>query len=147
MRLPAELDARQGLALKGIDDVAVPIENIYVEVATLTHQGIEKRTEFVGVLTGRLIGPQPGPAVDVPGYDEERALGLLDGLGKGGEVGRGVNEERRSRRRRNAPAVPSGNGYLMVGCERHSIGVTHTSPFPAVCTRAGTLPHVPCHSL
>src|SRR5215510_13735686 len=32
-----------------------------MEVATLTHQGIEERTELVGVSAGRLIGPQPRP--------------------------------------------------------------------------------------
>ena len=58
-----------------------------MQVATLTHQGIEERTEFVRVSAGGLIGPQPRPAVDVPGHDEDRALGLLGGLGKGGEVG------------------------------------------------------------
>src|SRR5262249_14826058 len=147
MGLPAELDTRQGFALEGIDNVAVPVENIHVEVATLTHQGIEERTELVRVLTGRLIGPQPRPAVDIPGHDEDRALGLLDGLGKGGEVGGGVNEERRSRRRCNAPAVPSGYGYLMVGCERHPIGVTHTSPFSVARARTDALPRVPRHGL
>src|SRR4029453_7883427 len=128
MGLPAELDAWQGLSLEGIDDVAVPVENIHMEVATLTHQGIEERTELVGVSAGRLIGPQPRPAVDVPGHDEDRALGLLDSLGKGGEVGGGLNEEGGARRQRNAPAVPSGYGYLMAGRERHPIGVTHMSP-------------------
>jgi len=57
-----------------------------MEVATLTHQGIEEWAEFIGVSAGRLIGPQPRPAMDVPGHDEDRALGLLNGLSKGGEV-------------------------------------------------------------
>ena len=85
MCLPAELDARRGLALEGIDDVVIPVENIHMQVASLTHQGIEERTEFIGVSARRLVGPQPRPAVDVPGHDEDRALRLLDGLGKGGK--------------------------------------------------------------
>src|SRR4029434_4866453 len=98
-----------------------------MEVATLTHQGIEERTEFVGVLARRLIGPQPRPAVDVPGHDEDRARVLLYSLC---QVGGAVNEEGGARRRRNAPAVPSGYGYLMGGCERHPIGVTHRPALP-----------------
>src|SRR3989442_1646401 len=136
MRLPAELDARQGLSLKGIDDIVVPVENVHMQVATLTHQGIEERTELVGVVAGRLIGPQPRPAVDVPGHDEDRTLRLLDGLGKGGEVGGGVNKERGARRRCKAPAVPSGDSYLMVGCERRPLRVTHMLPFPVARARA-----------
>src|SRR6266699_5384824 len=108
MRLPAKLDARQDLALEGINDIVVPVENVYMQIAPLTHQGIEEWTELVGVVAGRLIGPQPRPAVDVPGHNEDRALRLLDGLGKGGKVGGSVNEERSARRRCKAPAVPSG---------------------------------------
>src|SRR5262249_43000898 len=85
--------------------------------------------------------------VDVPGHDEDGALGLLDSLGKGGEVGGGVNEERGARRRRNAPAVASGHSDLMVGCERHPSGVTHTLPFPVARARTDALPRVPRHSL
>jgi hypothetical protein len=147
MRLPAELDARQGLALEGINDIVVPVENVYMQIAPLTHQGIEERTELVGVVAGRLIGPQPRPAVDVPGHDEDRVLRLLDSLGKGGKVGGSVNEERGARRRCNAPAVPSGYSYLMVGCERRPIRVTHMWPFSVARARAEALPGVPRHSL
>ena len=98
-----------------------------MQVWPFTHQGIEEWTEFIGVSARRLVGPQPRPAMDVPGHDEDRALRLLDGLRKGGKVGCRVNEEGGARRRCNAPAVPSWYGYLMGGCERHPIGVIHTA--------------------
>src|SRR5207245_10508946 len=118
-----------------------------MQVAPLTHQGIEERTELVRVWAGRLIRAQPRPAVDVPGHDEDRALRLLDSLGKGGKVGVSVNEERGARRRCKAPAVPSGYSYLMVGCERRPIRVTHMLPFSVARARADALPGVLRHSL
>ena len=147
MRLPAKLDTRKRLTFEGIDDVAVPVEDIHTEVATLTHQGIEERTKLVGVSAGRLVGSQPRPAVNIPGYDEDRALGLLDSLGKGGKVSRGVNEERGARRRRDAPAVSSWYGYLTGGGERHPLGggLTHRLPSLVVRARADLLPHIPRH--
>jgi hypothetical protein len=59
MSLPAKLEGRQGLALERIDNVAVSVEDIHMEVAALTHQGIEERVELVGVPARRLVGPEP----------------------------------------------------------------------------------------
>ena len=42
-----------------------------MEVAALMHQGIEERTELVGVAAERLIGAEPCAAVDVPGHNED----------------------------------------------------------------------------
>ena len=137
MCLPAELDAWQGLALERIHNIAVPGKDIHLQVAALTHQGIKERTEFVGIPARRPVGPEPRATVDVPGHDEDRAPGVLDGLGKGGEVGRSVNEKGSARRMCAAPAVLSGHGNLLGDCAGHAVGggLAHTLLFPLVYSR------------
>src|SRR5262249_20339902 len=104
------------------------------QVAALTHQGIEEWAELVGILTGRLVGPQPCAAVDIPGHDEDRASGVFNRLGKGGEVGRGVNEEGSARRMGDGPAVPSGHSNRLGDGAGHAVGggLGHTLLSPLV---------------
>src|SRR5262245_47283916 len=147
MRFPAELEAWQGLALERVHNIAVPGKDIHLQVAALTHQGIKEWTELVGVPTRRPVGPEPCATVDIPGHDEDRAPGILDGLGKGGEVGRSVNEKGGARRVCAAPAVLSGHGNLVGDCAGHAVGdgLTHMLLFPLVYSCPILLLHTPLH--
>src|SRR5262245_31326730 len=100
-----------------------------------------------GVPTRRPVGPEPCATVDIPGHDEDRAPGILDGLGKGGEVGRSVNEKGSARRVCAAPAVLSGHGNLVGDCAGHAVGdgLTHMLLFPLVYSCPISLRHSPLH--
>ena len=123
VRTPAELVARQHLAIRRVRHGEIPVQNVDVQLARPLGQCVEELVERFGQAVVSALGDEAHAAVDVPAEDEYRAARCPRGCAHGREVRGAVHQEGHARRARELPAVPFRleQSVVVRGCA-HAVG-------------------------